>query len=66
VLYVGITAAIQDHARDYCRRRVSEYAYIYIYPIPLGHTLKSFISIEYDFGIKIKREEDSQCGLGKF
>jgi hypothetical protein len=26
----------------------------YIYPNPLGHTLKSFASIEYEFGVLIK------------
>jgi hypothetical protein len=24
--------------------------HVYIYPNPLGHTLKSFASIEYEFG----------------
>jgi hypothetical protein len=28
--------------------------HVYIYPNPLGHTLKSFASIEYEFGVLIK------------
>jgi hypothetical protein len=28
--------------------------HLYIYPYPLGHTLKSFASIEYEFGVLIK------------
>jgi hypothetical protein len=31
--------------------------HVYIYLNPLGHTLKSFTSIEYEFGIRSKREE---------
>jgi hypothetical protein len=32
---------------------------------PIGHTLKSFTSFEYEFGIISKREGDSESGLGK-
>jgi hypothetical protein len=39
--------------------------HVYIYPNPMGHTLKSFTSIEYKFGIRSKREGDSKSGLGK-
>jgi hypothetical protein len=46
-------------ATEFCPRHV------YIYPNPLGHTLKSFASIEYEFAIKSKREGDSESGLGK-
>jgi hypothetical protein len=28
--------------------------HVYIYPNPLGQTLKSFVSIEYEFGVLIK------------
>jgi hypothetical protein len=51
VLYVGIIAAIQiqEHAYDHCHGIVS--GAVYIYPNPLGHTLKSFPSIEYEFGV---------------
>jgi hypothetical protein len=28
--------------------------HVYIYPNPLGHTLKSFASIEYEFGVLIE------------
>jgi hypothetical protein len=40
VLYVGTIASIQD---------------VYIYLNPLGHTLKSFASIEYEFSIRLQR-----------
>jgi hypothetical protein len=39
--------------------------HFYIYLNPMGHTLKSFTSIEYEFGIRSKREGDSESGLGK-
>jgi hypothetical protein len=39
--------------------------HVHIYPNPLGHTLKSFASFEYEFGIRSKREGDSERGLGK-
>jgi hypothetical protein len=32
---------------------------VYIYLNPMGHTLKIFVSIEYEFGIRSKREGDS-------
>jgi hypothetical protein len=35
-----------------------------IYPNPMGHTLKSFASIEYEFGIRSKREGDPKSGSG--
>jgi hypothetical protein len=54
VLYVGIIAAIQNHTNDHCRRKVS--GHVYIYPNPLGHTLKGLASIEYEFGIRSKGE----------
>jgi hypothetical protein len=38
---------------------------VYIYLNPLGHTLKSFASIEYEFGIRSKGEGDFESGLGK-
>jgi hypothetical protein len=63
VLYVGIISAIQEHAYDHCHGRVSRH--VYIYPKPMGHTLKSFTSIEYEFGIRSKREGDFESGLGK-
>jgi hypothetical protein len=40
---------IQDHAYDHCRRIVSGHV---IYPKQLGHTLKRFVSIKYDFGMR--------------
>jgi hypothetical protein len=49
VLYFRIIVAIQEDASDHCCGRVSEL--FYIYPNTLGHTLKSFASIEYEFGI---------------
>jgi hypothetical protein len=55
MLYVGIIAAIQDHAYDHCRGNLSEHVYVYLNP--LGHTLKSFASFEYEFGMRAKREE---------
>jgi hypothetical protein len=63
MLYVGIIAAIHEHAYDHCRRNVFEH--VYIYPNPLGHTLKSFASIEYEFGMRSNLEGDSKSGLGK-
>jgi hypothetical protein len=27
---------------------------VYIYPNPMGHTLKSFVSIEYEFSVLIE------------
>jgi hypothetical protein len=64
VLYVGIIVEIQEHTYDHCTERVS--GHVYIYPNPLGHTLKSFASLEYEFGRdKIKREGYSDSGLGK-
>jgi hypothetical protein len=63
MLYVGIIAVIQEHAHDHCHGRMS--GHVYIYPNPMGHTLKSFASIEYEFGIRSKREEDSKSGPGK-
>jgi hypothetical protein len=39
--------------------------HVYIYPNPLGHTLKSFASIEYEFGIRSQREGDSKSCSGK-
>jgi hypothetical protein len=54
VLYVGIIAAIQEHAHDHCCGRVSRH--VYIYPNPLGHTLESFASLEYEFNMRSKRE----------
>jgi hypothetical protein len=37
----------------------------YIYSNPLRHTHKSFTSIEYEFGIRSKREGDYESGSGK-
>jgi hypothetical protein len=54
MLYVGIIAAIQEHAYDHFHRNLS--GHVYIYPNSLGHTLKSFASIEYEFGMRSKRE----------
>jgi hypothetical protein len=62
VLYVGIISAIQEHAYDHCRRRVS--GHVYIYTNLVGHRLKSFTSIEYEFGVRSKREGDSKSGSG--
>jgi hypothetical protein len=62
VLYVGIIAAIKEYTHDHCHRNVS--GHVYIYPNPLGHTLKNFASIEYEFGIRSKREGDPKSGLG--
>jgi hypothetical protein len=55
VLYIGIIAAIQEHTYDHCHGRVS--GHVYIYPNPIGHTLKSFASIEYEFGIDQRERE---------
>jgi hypothetical protein len=63
VLYVGIIAAFQEHAYGHCHGNV--FGHVYIYPNPLGHALKSFMSIEYEFGIRSKREGESKSGLGK-
>jgi hypothetical protein len=63
MLYVGIIATIQEHTHDHCHGRMS--GHVYIYPNPMGHTRKSFASIEYEFGIRLKREEDSESGSGK-
>jgi hypothetical protein len=62
LLFVGIIAEIQEHAYDHCHGRVS--GHVYLYPNPMGHTLKSFASIEYEFDIRLKREEDSESGPG--
>jgi hypothetical protein len=50
VLYVDIIAAIQEHTIDHYHRRV--FGHVYICLNPLGHTHKSFASIEYEFGIR--------------
>jgi hypothetical protein len=63
VLYVGIIAAIQEHAYDHCHGRVSGHVYIYLNL--MGHTFKSFTSIEYEFGIRSKREGDLESGSAK-
>jgi hypothetical protein len=63
VLYVGIIAAIQEHAYDHCCGNV--YAHVYRYPNSLGHTLKSFASLEYEFGMRSKERGDSESGSGK-
>jgi hypothetical protein len=63
MLYIGIIAAIQEHAYDHCCGNVSGHVYIYLNP--LGHTLKSFMSIEYEFGIRSKREGDLESGSAK-
>jgi hypothetical protein len=63
VLYVGIIPAIQEHAYYHYHGRMSRHVYIYLNP--MGHTLKSFTSIEYEFGIRSKREGDFESGLGK-
>jgi hypothetical protein len=55
VLYVGIIAAIQEHTYDYFHGRMS--GHVYIYPNPMGHTLKSFASIKYEFGIRSRERE---------
>jgi hypothetical protein len=39
--------------------------HVCIYSNPMGHTLKSFTSIEYEFGIRSKREGDSESGSGE-
>jgi hypothetical protein len=63
VLYVGIIAAIQEHAYDHCLGRVS--GRVYIYPNPLGYTLKSFVSIEYEFGVLIEERGILQKWFGE-
>jgi hypothetical protein len=54
MLYEEIIVAIQEHAYDNCCGNVS--GHVYIYPNLLDHTLKSFTSIEYEFGMRTKRE----------
>jgi hypothetical protein len=54
MLYVGIIAVIQEHEYDHCHGNVSRC--VYIYSNPLCHTLKSFVSIEYEFGMRSERE----------
>jgi hypothetical protein len=61
VLYVGIIAVIKEHTYDNFHINVS--GRVYIYPNPLRHTHKSFVSIEYEFSIRLKREGDSKSGL---
>jgi hypothetical protein len=63
MLYKGIIAAIQEHTYDHSLGRVSRHVYIYLNP--LGHTLKSFASIEYEYDISSKREGSSESGSGK-
>jgi ribosomal protein S19 len=63
MLYIGIIAAILEHINNYYHGRV--FGHVYIYPNPMGNTLESFASIEYEFGIRSKREEDSKSGSGK-
>jgi hypothetical protein len=63
ILYIGIIAAILEHAYDHCHGRVS--GHVYIYSNPMGHTLKSFTSIEYEFSIRSMREGHSESGSGK-
>jgi hypothetical protein len=53
--YIGIIAAIQEHTYDKFCENVSGHVYIYLNP--LGHTLKSFASIEYEFRMRSKREK---------
>jgi hypothetical protein len=54
MLYVGIISAIQEQAYDHCHG--SMFRLVYIYPNPMGHTLKSFTSFEYVFAMRSKRE----------
>jgi hypothetical protein len=56
VLYVEIIAVTQDHVYDHYGGGV--FKHVYIYPKPMSHTLKSFASIEYEFGIR-SRERDA-------
>jgi hypothetical protein len=63
MLYVGIIVEIQEHAYDHFCGSVS--GHVYLYPNPLGHTLKSFASLKYDFSIRPKERGDSKSGLGK-
>jgi hypothetical protein len=63
VLYVGIIAAIQEQAYVIATEMCP--GHVYIYPNPLVHTLKSFVSTEYEFGTGSKREGDSKSGSGK-
>jgi transcriptional regulator len=48
VLHVEIIVVIQEHASDHCRGK-SVWTCLHIYLNPLGHTFKSFMSIEYEF-----------------
>jgi hypothetical protein len=64
MLYVGIIAAIQEHAYDHCHGNVSG-GHVYIYLNPLGHTLKSFTSIEYEFGVLIEERGRFQKWFGE-
>jgi hypothetical protein len=38
---------------------------VYIYPNPMGHTLKSFASIEYEFGVSIEERGKLQKWFGE-
>jgi hypothetical protein len=38
--------------------------HVYIYPSPLGHTLKGVASIEYEFGKLIREREHSEGVFG--
>jgi hypothetical protein len=62
--YVGIIAVIQEHAYDHCHGNVS--GQVYIYSNPLGDTLKSFSSIEYEFAMRSKREGYSKSDSRKY
>jgi hypothetical protein len=39
--------------------------HVYIYPNPVGHTLKSFMSIEYEFGVLIEERGRLQKWFGE-
>jgi hypothetical protein len=39
--------------------------HVYIYPNPMSHTLKSFTSIEYEFGVLIEERGRLQKWIGE-
>jgi hypothetical protein len=63
LLYVGITTAIQEHVYDHCHRKVSG-ACLHISK-PIWVTLKSFASIEYEFGVLTEERGRLQKWFGK-
>jgi hypothetical protein len=62
MLYVGIIAMNKSTHMIIVTERCP--GHVYKYPNPLGDTLKSFVSIEYEFGVLIEERETPKVVRG--